>query len=93
MDRLNIWTEYILDASKRHGQRSGQFLFNHLPEGPAGVVDGTAFDPYYKDMSFHELRTWIADHLMFDGNEIICVFNGDQILWQAPPAESTNKEN
>lgn len=64
------------------GQRTGQYLFNHLPSGPANVVAATLFDPFHKELNEREIYDWIENHLIFDGSRIVGVFNNDQLLWE-----------
>lgn len=63
--------------------RTGQWMFNKLPAGIGRVVAGTSFDPFFKELSASEIEQWIEDHLIFDGYEIIGVYHGNQILWEA----------
>lgn len=72
----------IIRGSKANGQRTGQYLFNHLPSVPANAVTATLFDPFHKELSRQELQEWIDNHLIFDGMCIIGVFNNDQLLWE-----------
>lgn len=66
------------------GYRLGQALFNALPGWATSYVAGTLFDPFYKDMSDAEAMQWIDDHLVFDGDGVLAVYNGNQILGERP---------
>jgi hypothetical protein len=77
-----VWAEHIIRGAYVHEQRTGQYLFNHLPNPVAAQVRGTTFDPFHKDLTINEVHCWIQDHLIFDANRIIAVFNNDEILWE-----------
>lgn len=62
--------------------RSGQALFNRLPLEVGRVVSGQQWDPYQRNLSAFELSEWINKHIVFDGCEIVAVFNNDDILWE-----------
>lgn len=75
--------DWIEDEAYILGQRTGQLLFNNLPHEVANHVRGTEFDPFHKDMSKQEIIDWFNDHVIFsDGDEIIVLFNGTEILWE-----------
>lgn len=73
----------MVDDSKRD-IRVGQALFNLLPGWASHRVCATLFDPFHKNFTDYELYTWINSHLIFDGDEIIAVFNNDTILAEKP---------
>ncbi len=83
MDTLVKKIYEIVDASNRD-IRVGQALFNLLPGWAANRVASTLFDPFHKNFTDYELYTWINNHLIFDGDEIIAVFNNDTILAERP---------
>ena len=61
--------------------RTGQALFNLLPGGLANSVAGTSFDPFFRDLTDHELQEWIDNHLILnDKQEPIAVFHNNRIL-------------
>lgn len=73
----------IYREAGRHRQRTGQFLYNNLPNGAASVVAGTLFDPFHFELNSHEIEKWINDHLILDdADRVIAVFNNNQILWE-----------
>lgn len=90
-DILQIWSEQIERGAETSGQRTGQYLFNHLPSEAAAQVVGTMFDPFNKDLSIHEIRAWLDKHIIYHGNRIVGLFNGDMILWQKPAEDTTNQ--
>jgi len=77
-----VWAEHIVRGSRETGQRTGQYLFNLLPDHLSGIVTGTLWDPFHKDLEIEEIHQWIQDHLIFDGHRIIALFNNDEILWE-----------
>lgn len=82
---VSLWVGHIVSWAPQHDLRTGQYLFNSLPNEVARVVSGTLFDPFHTDMKSGDIWNWIDNHLIFsdDGNQIIAVFNNNQILWQA----------
>lgn len=74
----------ILRGAKESEQRTGQYLFNSLPEGAQEVITRTMSDPYQQDFDVYELTNWVNNHLIFDEDgAIINVFNGDTVLWDS----------
>jgi len=84
---LSIFTQQIMQNAKVHNQRTGQYLFNHLPSEITYYVSGRPFDPFHKDLTAEEVYAWMDNHLVFDGNEIVGVFDGDRLLWEKPAME------
>lgn len=82
MHSTAIFTSTIMQKAHVYDQRTGQYLFNQLPNHIARLVSGTTFDPFHKDFNVEEIYKWINDHLIFNDNEIICLFNNDKILWE-----------
>lgn len=82
MTTLELYTDQIVRGAKESGQRTGQYLFNHLEPGPANVIAGSLFDPFHQDLSNREISDWLDNHLIFDGNKVIAVFKNNQILWE-----------
>lgn len=80
--RLDMFVRHIITGAKEFDQRTGQYMFNHLPPIVAARVSGTSFDPFHKELSAHEIWEWIENHLIFDGNEIIGLFHNDIMLWE-----------
>ena len=73
--------EVIVHASE-HGQRTGQYLFNGLPEGARDAVAGMLWDPFYRDMSQYQIEEWILDHLVLsDSGTVTGVITGGKIIW------------
>ncbi len=85
------WAEYICKKAPNKRQRTGQFLFNQLPNHISTIVAGKMFDPFYADLSEREVQEWINDHLIFNGQEIIGVFDGDNLLWEKPVIERVTR--
>lgn len=82
MTYRTLYVDQISRGAKSTGQRTGQYLFNHLPDGAANVIAGSLFDPFHKDLSPYEIRAWLGDHLIFSPlGEVIAVFNQNDILW------------
>jgi hypothetical protein len=77
-----MFVEHILRGAFTDDQRTGQWMFNHLPLMVAARVSGTSFDPFHKNLSAHEIYDWIDNHLIFDGNEIVGLFHNDILLWE-----------
>lgn len=71
----------ICRGAKVHNQRTGQFLYNSLPSEVCSRVAGTLFDPFFDDLTADEIQSWIDNHLIFDGGEIVGVFDKNNILW------------
>lgn len=79
----SIFTDQIMRGAAAAHQRTGQYLFNHLPEEVQLKVAGTLIDPFYRDLSAIEVYAWLDNHLVFDGNRIIGLINGDMFLWES----------
>ena len=63
--------------------RTGQHLFNSLPVGAQNALVGTSIDPFHRDFVKDKIERWADNHLIFDGEEIICLFGlYDNILWE-----------
>lgn len=82
-DILDRHVKSIMTNAVFYNQRTGQYIFNHLPDDCANLVRSTLFDPFYKSFNRVEVRQWMEDHLIFDdrGN-IIGLFNNNSILWE-----------
>jgi len=88
MERTELINTCLELASQGNDLRTGQLIFNFLPEGAQNAIRGTLFDPFHKNMDAYELTQWVQDHLVFGkinrGAEgVIAVFNGNDILWEA----------
>lgn len=83
MQRKTGYAAAIMYGAKNNNQRTGQWLFNNLPDGATAKVVSTLFDPFHKDFNRQELEIWLEDHLIFDqsGYEIIGLYNNNEILW------------
>lgn len=88
-DELNF-VHHIMTRAKANIQRTGQYMFNNLPDVIANKVAGTSFDPFHKELSAQELYDWIDGHLVFDGNEIVGLFHENRILWETPSLTTVN---
>jgi len=81
----NVAREYSRDVimnAEKHGQRTGQYLFNGLPQEVRAVITGTVWDPFHKNMSQYQVEEWLDGHLIFNDNGGICgVIAGRKILW------------
>jgi len=74
----------IIMNAEAHGQRTGQYLYNGLPDDARAVVAGTIWDPFYKDLSQFQLVDWINQHLVFNENGTITgVISGPNVLWDS----------
>ena len=72
-------------AEKYIDIRPGQALFNVLPGDVANCVCSTLFDPFHRVKTWDEVKVWMENHLIFDGDGcVIAVFNNNQILWEHP---------
>ncbi len=81
--KISMYVEQIASGAKATDQRTGQRLFNLLPQPVAYFTSGTLFDPFHKDLTRKEIWDWLNDHLIFDDNgHIIALFNNNQILWE-----------
>lgn len=69
-------------SSFPRGHRTGQVLFNYLPTGARNAVAGTMIDPFHKRLTTEELYQWLNDHVIFDGDRIIAVFNNNHFIWE-----------
>ena len=79
----------VLRCAHHTSQRTGQYLFNSLPEPITCVISGTLFDPFHEDMDAFQLTEWVQNHLVFGKSPfakegIIAVFDGNMLLWEAP---------
>lgn len=73
--------DVVMNATK-HGQKSGQYLFNGLPDGARKAVTGMLWDPFHKDMSQYQIEEWINDHLALnESGRVIGVVTGGKIIW------------
>lgn len=79
---LSFFAHSTVSGARFYNQRTGQFLFNRLPEGAANVVRGTLFDPFYKELTPDQIVQWLDEHVVFDDYGIIGIFNNNQILWE-----------
>lgn len=77
-----MYSDHIRIGAALKDQRTGQYMFNQLPAGPAAAVRGKLFDPFNKELTEREICAWIEDHLIFDGQRIVAVYNNNQILWE-----------
>lgn len=75
------FTENVVRLAVETGTRTGQHIMNILPLGASLAVTGTPFDPYEKDMFASEVFSWVQDHLIFKGESVIGVIDGNEILW------------
>ena len=76
------YSRAIIMSAESHNQRTGQYLFNSLPEEARAVVAGTVFDPFHKSMSQYQIEDWLDDHVVFNMNgSIIGIIAGRKILW------------
>lgn len=96
MDDGAIFINYIILNAKKNDQRTGQFLFNALPDGAAKALRGTLLDPFHRDYSPYELTEWVQNHLVFGKPPfgepgVIGVFNGNQLLWEYPTPDRITK--
>lgn len=76
-----VFADQIKRGARSIEQRTGQYLFNHLPDGAQLAVRGTLFDPFHKELTHQEIVAWLENHLIFKGQEIVGVFNNNDILW------------
>ena len=84
-------TNQVMQRAQIEGQRTGQYLFNLLPSNIVYYVAGRPFDPFFKDLTAEEVYQWIDEHLIFDGKEIIGVFDKDNLIWcQSQPTRRNN---
>lgn len=67
--------------------RTGQALFLVLPDWVGLVVAGTPWDPFHRELTKFQIVNWINDHLIFKDDEIVAVFNGEDILAERPESE------
>lgn len=83
--QLLQYAELIVVGAHFNEEKTGRFLFNHLPPGAAKSIQYSLIDPFDKKMNAHELYMWLDDHLIFDKQQIVGVINNDAILWEAKP--------
>lgn len=82
MDPTIALANKVMSEHKAHDQRTGQYLFNILPLHISSLVAGTDFDPFYQDLSYIEIVSWIELHLMYVDDELFGLFNNDQkVMW------------
>lgn len=84
---LEVMAVHIAVGARQTKLRTGQYLFNHLPDQVGNKVAGTLFDPFHKDLSKQEIIEWLDNHLIFDHNEIIALFDQNTILWESEPPD------
>ena len=84
MTDLAVFTfvDQIRQGAKEEKQRTGQYLYNHLPDGVKQAINATPFDPFHKELNPDELMMWVNDHLIFDGDQIVGCFSRNNILWE-----------
>jgi len=86
MTRSFVSREYsreVIMHAEGQNQRTGQYLFNGLPDGARKAVAGTVFDPFHKNMSQYQIENWLEDHVVFNDNgSIIGIIAGRKILWE-----------
>ena len=81
-------TRFTIQVMRNHEffeQRTGQYLFNCLPEGPRNAVRGKPFDPFRKEFEQGAVYRWITAHIVFDtGGDIIAIVDQeDKVIWEA----------
>lgn len=77
------YSRYIVQHAAVHNQRTGQYLFNSLPQEVAACVTATPWDPFGRDMSQDQVETWLHNHIIFDSNgTIIALFADSVLLWE-----------
>lgn len=74
----------ILQSEQTH-RRTGELVMEFLPYEVRESIVGRVFDLYYMNPSAQEIRDWFADHIIFDNDVIIGVFDNDTILWTKWP--------
>jgi hypothetical protein len=84
---LDVMAVHIAVGARQTKQRTGQYLFNHLPVEVGNKVAGTLFDPFHKDLSKPEIIEWLDNHLIFNENKIIALFDQNTILWTWEPPD------
>jgi hypothetical protein len=73
----------VMEGAPANDQRTGQYLFNTLPQEVRATLTGRPFDPFYKEMSQYQVEEWLGDHIMFDDDgEVIALYSANMILWQ-----------
>lgn len=82
MNSSPLFADQIMRGAREFKQRTGQYLFNHLPPGAGNALSSTLIDPFHKEMTKEEIIGWIDNHLIFDGQEVIAVFNNNQLMWE-----------
>jgi len=76
------YSRTVILKAEVHSQKTGQYLFNSLPEGAREAVSGMLWDPFYKDMSQYQIEEWLNDHVVFNDNGSISgVITGGKIIW------------
>lgn len=76
--------QICVNAASFDDIRSGQYLFNHLPDEVKPLVAGSMFDPFHKKLSEQQVLEWLQNHLIFDDRgQIIALFTGNNILWES----------
>lgn len=85
MKQKNHAREYsrvVIQYAHANDQRTGQYMFNSLPDGAREAVTGKLWDPFFKDWGQDKIEEWLLQHALFnDSGEIIGVISGSQLLW------------
>ncbi|MET0785765.1 MAG: hypothetical protein ABWY25_03590 [Paenisporosarcina sp.] len=89
MNQKEFAREYsreVLMHAESHGQRTGQYLFNGLPDEARFAVRGRLFDPFHKQMSQYSIEDWLMEHVIFNNSgAIVAIFDDNNILWERIP--------
>lgn len=73
----------VISEAPAQNQRTGQFLFNTLPDMVRERLAGKTFDPFHRDMSQFQVEEWLLDHIVFDDDgEVIGLYSGNHIMWE-----------
>lgn len=86
-ERIRFIEEFLCVVDDNPEWRIGQALFNTLPKWAAAVVAATSFDPFHKVITGAGPRVWtewIDNHLIFDEQGLLAVFNNNEILAERP---------
>lgn len=69
------------------GARTGQALFDMLPDWASSALVGSTADPYERDLNRLGISRWMHDHLIYDDRgDIIGVMSDTDILAERPAA-------
>jgi hypothetical protein len=84
IDYSVIYAREIYDKTlSEPRQETGYIMARSMPKIVEKKILQTDFNPFYKNMTFTELLSWIQNHLIFnEKGSIVALFDNDTMLWE-----------